>query len=90
MLRVFNWQLTGVTLQLNTSRIAANACRIKQDCRMDFLKAVLLAMLIHIFAPLVLKYADAHHWFNPSACVTTGATTALNGKGGAGATPDER
>ena len=31
---------------------------------MDFLKAVVLAVLIHIFAPLVLRYVDSNFPIN--------------------------
>lgn len=31
---------------------------------MEFLKAVLMAILIHIAAPLVVRYVETNHWVN--------------------------
>ena len=47
-------------MYLDTTRIAANACHFKQVCYMDYLKAVILAILIHILAPLVVHYVEAN------------------------------
>ncbi|WP_233424204.1 hypothetical protein, partial [Pluralibacter gergoviae] len=42
-------------------------CELTQQAsRMDFLKAVLLAVLIHIVAPLVVRYVDSNF---PTHCV---------------------
>ena len=49
---------------LDKSRIAASVSHCKQDYRMDFLKAVLLAILIHILAPLVVRYVEANFPIN--------------------------
>ena len=63
---MLNRQLTGVILYISNARIAASVSQIKQASRMDFLKAVLLAVLIHIVAPLVVHYVDSNF---PTHCV---------------------
>ncbi|EQA1624767.1 hypothetical protein V5K00_RS21890 [Enterobacter asburiae] len=61
---MLNRQLTGGSVILDTSRIAASVCHCKQAYRMDFLMAVLLAVLIHILAPLVVRYVDVNFSIN--------------------------
>ena len=53
-------------MYLNTTRIAASVSQIKRASRMDFMKAVVLAVLIHIVAPLVVRYVDSNF---PTHCV---------------------
>uniref|UniRef100_UPI001B313003 hypothetical protein n=1 Tax=Pantoea ananas TaxID=553 RepID=UPI001B313003 len=59
------------------TRIAASACQFKQDDGMDFLKAVLLAILIHILAPLVVHYVETN-------LTISSAYEAQNGRGETG------
>ena len=51
-------------MHLDNVRIAASVSQIKQALRMDFLKAVLLAVLIHILAPLVVRYIEVNFPIN--------------------------
>ena len=63
---MLNRQLTGVILYISNARIAASVSQIKQASRMDFLIAVLLAVLIHIVAPLAVRYMETNF---PQQCV---------------------
>ena len=65
-------------MNFSTSRIAASVSQIKWALDMDFLKAVLLAVLIHIVAPLVVRYVDSNF---PTHCVnqTHGDTEGTGG-----------
>ena len=47
-------------MHISNARIAASVSQIKQASRMDFMKAVVLAVLIHIAAPLMVRYVDSN------------------------------
>ena len=47
-------------MTLDTSKIAASVGQIKRAFDMDFLKAVVIAVLIHIVAPLAVRFIEAN------------------------------
>ena len=65
-------------MHISNARIAASVSQIKPASRMDFMKAVVLAVLIHIAAPLVVRYVDSNF---PTHCVnqTHGDTEGTGG-----------
>ena len=65
-------------MHISNARIAASVSQIKRASRMDFMKAVVLAVLIHIAAPLVVRYVDSNF---PTHCVnqTHGDTEGTGG-----------
>ena len=65
-------------MHISNATIAASVSQIKQASRMDFMKAVVLAVLIHIAAPLVVRYVDSNF---PTHCVnqTHGDTEGTGG-----------
>ena len=65
-------------MYLSTTKIAASVSQIKRASRMDFMKAVVLVVLIHIVSPLVVRYADS----NISTHCAHGAHGGTEGTGG--------